>query len=51
MPHQIIKNEYFSKNVFYTKDGTQNPKPGIEVIKKLKEISGIKERRFIGEEE
>ena len=51
MPRQIIKNEYFSKNVFYTKDGTQNPKSGIEVIKKLEEISGIKERRFIGEEE
>tara|TARA_B100000795_G_C22794581_1_gene438681 strand:+ start:164 stop:1231 length:1068 start_codon:yes stop_codon:yes gene_type:complete len=51
MPRQIIKNEYFSKNIFYTKDGIQNPKPGIEVIKKLEEISGIKERRFIGKEE
>ena len=51
MPRQIIKNDYFSKNVFYTKDGMQNPKSGTEVIKKLEEISGIKERRFIGKEE
>ena len=51
MPRQIIKNDYFSKNIFYTKEGIQNPKKGTEVIKKLEEISGIKERRFIGEEE
>jgi 3-oxoacyl-[acyl-carrier-protein] synthase-3 len=51
MPRQVIKNEYFSKNIFYNKDGTQNPKPGSEVVKKLEDISGIKERRFIGEEE
>tara|TARA_B110000090_G_scaffold209877_1_gene268415 strand:+ start:5908 stop:6975 length:1068 start_codon:yes stop_codon:yes gene_type:complete len=51
MPRRVIKNDYFAKNIFYNKDGTQNPKPGTEIIKKLEAISGIKERRFIGEDE
>jgi hypothetical protein len=26
MPRQIIKNDYFSKNIFYTKEGKKKPK-------------------------
>lgn len=51
MPCRVIKNDFFKKNVFYNKDGTKNLKSGAEVIKKLEAISGIKERRFIGEDE
>lgn len=51
MPKRIIKNDYFLQNDFYTKKGEKNPKDPKEIIQKLEEISGITERRFIGEEE
>lgn len=51
MPKRIIKNDYFLQYDFYTKMGEKNPKDPKEIIQKLEEISGIKERRFIGEEE
>ena len=51
MPKRIIKNDYFLQNDFYTKKGEKNPKDPKEIIQKLEEISGIRERRFIGEDE
>lgn len=51
MPSRIITNDYFLKHNFYTKEGKKNEKPTAAVIQKLEEISGIKERRFIPEEE
>ncbi len=51
MPKRIIKNDYFLQFDFYTKKGEKNPKDPKEIIQKLEEISGISERRFIGENE
>lgn len=51
MPKRIIKNDYFLQYDFYTKGGEKNPKDPKEIIQKLEEISGISERRFIGEDE
>lgn len=51
MPKRVIKNDYFLHYDFYTKKGEKNPKDPQEIIQKLEEISGIKERRFIGEDE
>ncbi len=51
MPARIIANDYFLKNNFYTKEGRKNEKTSSAIIEKLEEISGIKERRFIKEEE
>lgn len=51
LPNRKITNAYFSDFKFYKKDRTPIEKSGLDVIKKLEEISGIKERRFIGEDE
>lgn len=51
LPARKITNDFFNNNQFYKKDGTLNPKPGSEVTKKLKEISGITERRFLNDDQ
>lgn len=51
LPKNIIKNDYFLQYDFYTNTGEKNPKDPHAIIQKLEEISGIKERRFIGEDE
>lgn len=51
LPKRVIKNNYFLQNDFYTKNGEKNPKDPKEIIQKLEKISGISERRFIGEDE
>jgi len=51
MPKRVITNDFFLNHTFYNKDGSKNEKPTADVVNKLEEISGIKERRFIGEEE
>ncbi len=51
LPKRRITNDYFLNHIFYKKDGTRNLKSGAEIVQKLEEISGIKERRFIEESE
>jgi len=51
MPSRVINNDYFLDHTFYTKEGKKNKKSTAAIIQKLEEISGIKERRFIPEEE
>jgi len=51
MPSRVINNDYFLDHTFYTKEGKKNEKSTAAIIQKLEEISGIKERRFIPEEE
>lgn len=51
MPSRVITNDYFLDHTFYTKEGKKNEKSTAAIIQKLEEISGIKERRFIPEEE
>lgn len=51
MPSRVITNDYFLDHTFYTKEGKKNEKSTAAIIQKLEEISGIKERRFIPEDE
>lgn len=51
LPNRIITNDYFLNNNFYTKEGEKIEKTSAAIIEKLEEISGIKERRFVEEEE
>ncbi len=51
LPERVIPNSYFSDNKFFTKDGKPNSKSTKDVITKLEEISCIKSRRYIPENE
>ena len=51
MPSRVITNDYFLAHSFYTKEGEKNEKSTAAIVQKLEEISGIKERRFIREDE
>lgn len=51
MPSRVITNDYFLDHTFYTNEGKKNEKSTAAIIQKLEEISGIKERRFIPEDE
>ena len=47
LPSRRITNNDFLNHAFYKKDGTPITKDTKEVVKKLEEISGIAERRYI----
>ena len=47
LPPESIPNEYFLGNEFYGADGTKLVRPNPEIIEKLYEITGIKERRYV----
>ena len=47
LPSESIPNEYFLGNEFYGPDGTKLGRPNPEIIKKLYEITGIRERRYV----
>ncbi|MFK7972290.1 MAG: 3-oxoacyl-ACP synthase III family protein [Bacteroidia bacterium] len=49
LPSQRIDNHYFEDWEFFGKDGVPIQKPGSEIVEKLQAISGIQERRFIGD--
>ncbi|MEA1882082.1 MAG: ketoacyl-ACP synthase III [Candidatus Marinimicrobia bacterium] len=51
LPDQVIPNSNFSDHQFYGKDGSLTAKTTGEVIAKLEEISGIKSRRYIPDDE
>ena len=51
LPKQRITNSHFEDWEFFGKDGNRIEKPGSEIVAKLEAISGIVERRFIGDEE
>ncbi|MEZ4687675.1 MAG: ketoacyl-ACP synthase III [Bacteroidia bacterium] len=51
LPKQRISNDYFASWDFFGKDGIRIAKPGAEIVEKLEAISGIRERRFIAEDE
>ncbi|RPH33243.1 MAG: ketoacyl-ACP synthase III [Bacteroidales bacterium] len=48
-PEVIIPNQYFLKHIFYEKDGTVVDGNGLEVVEKFKDITGIRERRWVKE--
>ena len=49
MPERRIANSYFLNNVFMDSNGIPNAKPTAEIIDKLEQITGIKERGYISE--
>lgn len=51
LPDQRIENAHFENFSFYEKDGTPMQKSGQEIVQKLETISGIKERRYVGDTE
>ena len=50
LPSEIIPNEFFLHNEFYGSDGYKFNRPNADIIKKLYEITGISERRYVTEE-
>ncbi len=49
LPDRRIQNSYFLNNVFMDEHGTPNPKDTVDIIAKLEQITGIKERGYISE--
>ncbi|ADQ18452.1 Beta-ketoacyl-acyl-carrier-protein synthase III [Leadbetterella byssophila DSM 17132] len=49
MPERRIKNSYFLDRKFLNEDGTPMTKPVEEIVAKLEQITGIKERGYISE--
>lgn len=49
IPDTVVKNEDFLENVFYDVNGQKLEKDNEEVIEKLKQITGIEERRYADE--
>jgi 3-oxoacyl-[acyl-carrier-protein] synthase-3 len=47
IPPARIPNQHFLDNEFYAEDGTRLQRPNPEIIKKLYEITGIQERRYV----
>ena len=50
IPPVRIPNDHFSQNEFYGRDGKRLEKPNEEIIKKLYEITGIRERRYVSDD-
>ncbi|UCF92006.1 MAG: ketoacyl-ACP synthase III [Desulfobacterales bacterium] len=50
IPSATIPNKYFLGHDFYGTDGHKLAKPSSEIIKKLHEITGIRERRYVTDE-
>ncbi|MGZ3903077.1 MAG: 3-oxoacyl-ACP synthase III family protein [Bacteroidia bacterium] len=49
IPNNIIRNDYFKSNSFFSPDGTQITETNEMITKKLERITGINERRYIDE--
>lgn len=47
IPEQIIKNEYFLDNEFYTPEGERQKKINKDIIATLQDITCIRERRWV----
>ena len=50
LPGDVIPNSWFRDHTFYKPDGTRIEKPTQEIIDKLRDISGIVERRYLEED-
>lgn len=51
LPTEVISNEHFLDHTFYRPDGSRIERPTKQVVAKLREISGIRERRYLGSDE
>lgn len=50
IPNQAIPNSAFLDSSFYDRDGRPLNQPNEKIIKKLQEITGIRERRYVDDE-
>ncbi|BAV94535.1 3-oxoacyl-ACP synthase III family protein [Ichthyobacterium seriolicida] len=51
LPEVVIKNNYFINSSFHMSDGTPIETPVDKTVKKLEDITGIKERRYIKDDQ
>ncbi|MGH9948222.1 MAG: 3-oxoacyl-ACP synthase III family protein [Pyrinomonadaceae bacterium] len=51
LPDVAVPNSHFVSNEFYDHEGAKIERSGIEVIEKLEAITGIRERRYIPEDQ
>lgn len=49
LPERRIENSFFLDRVFMDQNGVTNPKPQADIIAKLEQITGIRERGYISE--
>jgi len=47
IPNATIPNKHFLGNEFYGNDGNKLERPNSDIIKKLNDITGIRERRYV----
>lgn len=47
IPSEKIPNSHFLGNMFYDQDGIRQQKPNSEIVEKLYNITGIRERRYV----
>ncbi|MBT2621253.1 ketoacyl-ACP synthase III [Chryseobacterium sp. ISL-6] len=50
IPSEIIDNEFFNKNLFFDEKGKKLEQDNAVIAEKLKEITGIEERRYASKE-
>lgn len=50
IPTEVVKNEDFFRQIFFDRSGKKIEKSSPEIIKKLKEITGIRERRHVSDD-
>jgi 3-oxoacyl-[acyl-carrier-protein] synthase-3 len=51
IPDEIIPNTHFMDRVFYGADGVRMEKPTAEIIERLYQITGIRERRYASDDQ
>lgn len=49
LPPKIVPNSFFMNNTFYDENGMPLDRPNPQIVEKLKEITEIKERRYVTE--
>ena len=50
LPNRIVRNEDFLDSEFYESTGAKFERPTEEIIKKFEQITGITERRYVGDD-
>jgi len=51
LPEKVVPNKAFHSNVFYGADGAVITKPNAAIVAKLEQISGIRERRYVEDDQ
>lgn len=51
IPERIVSNSDFSEHAFYDQDGNRLPKSNEEIISKFELITGIRQRRYVADDQ